>query len=58
MRCRSLPPSEMTVPHPNLPVCPPPVLSAGQGRASQFLSATVPEEAGTALNGGVTYRES
>ncbi|KAI7840459.1 hypothetical protein COHA_005761 [Chlorella ohadii] len=27
------------------------------GRASQFLSATVPEEAGTALNGGVTYRE-
>lgn len=58
MRCRSLPPSEMAVPHPVGAACPPPVLSAGQGRASQFLSATVPEEAGTALNGGVTYRES
>lgn len=32
-------------------------LPAGQGRASQFLSATVPEEQGTALNGGRTYRE-
>lgn len=30
---------------------------AGQGRDAQFLSATVPEEQGTALNGGLTYRE-
>ena len=31
---------------------------AGQGRAQKFLSASVPEEAGTALNGGRTYREA